>query len=166
MGGGNRIRSACTTIAIAKAHFGNLWSIQQSRKYGPPRNSFGGAGPRTSAIRLVENSLSRPVLPNASRGAGNSVEESNEMAKLVLSCKWAISSKRNGPPGNYTPSERSGAGFSLWVLVVSGREVLVTNQNRLKFPPPETSDAAWLNEAASKMRQTEVRPTNGLPFAT
>jgi hypothetical protein len=87
MGGGSKIRSACNAIAAANAYFGNLWSIQQSRKYGAPRNFLGGAGPRSNAIRLEENSLRVPVLSDASRGAGSPGEESTEIPKPVLSCK-------------------------------------------------------------------------------
>ncbi len=87
MGGGNNTRSACNTVAAAKAYFGNLCSTQQLRKYGLPENFFGAAGPRSSAIRLEENSLSVAVFTNASRGAGNPGEESTEIAKPSLSCK-------------------------------------------------------------------------------
>src|SRR5216683_697841 len=100
MGGGNRIRSACNTIAAANASFGNFCSIEQFRKYGSPRNFFGGADPRTSDDRLEENSLKVPVLSKENRGTGSSGEESSELAKLVLSCKCAISSKRNAPHGS------------------------------------------------------------------
>jgi hypothetical protein len=66
---------------------GNLWSIQQSRKYGLPTNFFGGAGPRTTAIKLEENALRVPVFSNASRGTDNFGEEPSVIAGYFLSCK-------------------------------------------------------------------------------
>ena len=51
-----------STIAAAKAYFGNLWSIQQSRKYAPSGNSFGGAGPRTQRDQAGGKLLERSRL--------------------------------------------------------------------------------------------------------
>jgi len=87
IGGGKRIRSACKTLAPANATLGNLWSIQQSRKYSLPTSFFGAVGPRTTAIKLEENALRVPVFSNANRGTDNFGEESSEIAKFFLSCK-------------------------------------------------------------------------------
>ena len=55
---------------------------------GRQRNSFGGAGPRTSAIRLEKNSKSVPDFSRLQLRSGKSrPEESNEPARFVLSCK-------------------------------------------------------------------------------
>ena len=69
MGGGNRIRRICNAMAVANASFGKRCSIQQSRKYGSPRNFFGGTGPRTITMALEANWSSHPVFSRASCGA-------------------------------------------------------------------------------------------------
>ncbi len=67
-GGGNRMRSAWQATATVNATLGDRCSIQQFRKYGSPRNFFGGTGPRSKAKTLERNSSRRPVHEIASAG--------------------------------------------------------------------------------------------------
>ena len=76
----------------------------------------------------------------------------------------------DGPLWNYTLSERSGAGFSLWGgLVVPGLEALVTSPHMVKPAPQDISDAAWLKKAAFtdfgafSISDGECRLVNGPP---
>ena len=169
MGGGNTIKSAWNNVATTKAYVGNFWSIQQSRKYGSPRNFLGGAGPRSSAVRLEKNCRSVPVLSRASRGTIATWRGAGCNARSLLQCGSMVSSKRNGPPRNYTPSDRSGAGFSLWGLVTRASHPGKINPHRLKPAPQDISDAAWLNKAAFTDDDTfsisdgECRFVNGPP---
>src|SRR6266849_1471040 len=70
-GGGNRMRSASRATATANATLGERCSIQQSRKYGSPRNFFGGTGPKSKTRTLVRNSSRQSTHEIASLG-GNS----------------------------------------------------------------------------------------------
>ncbi len=62
------MRSVWSASAIANATLGERCSIQQSRKYGLPRNSFGGAGPRSKTRTLVRNSTRQSTREIASLG--------------------------------------------------------------------------------------------------
>ena len=67
-GGGNRMRSAWQASATINATLGDRCSTQQFRKYGLPRNFFGGTGPRNKAKTLERNSSRQPIHEIANSG--------------------------------------------------------------------------------------------------
>src|SRR5258706_14333837 len=67
-GGGNKMTSTWQATATANAARGERWSIQQSLKYGSPRNCFGAAGPPRIARTFEKNSSYRPIREIANSG--------------------------------------------------------------------------------------------------